>query len=194
MWEWTPEQQAIIDRIKSGQTDYTFGPGSPNPTHEDIHTYVGGKFSPAGGFAVNGGVALAPKEYDMFTPEQRRYLGIMDIAPKDQVGKIERYYGSNYAGGPSRSALIAPPISGGQYAFGTTGARGGGFQPMTDPVPSQTGATVAGIGQALGNILGALGKSQTQNQTNPLALMQKRQPNLAAYAPVPFPNLSQFFM
>ena len=36
--EWSPAQQAIIDRINSGQTDYTFGPGAPGATAEDLGT------------------------------------------------------------------------------------------------------------------------------------------------------------
>jgi hypothetical protein len=92
MPEWTPYQQGIIDRINSGQTDYTFGPGAPGASREDRGTYVGGPYSPAGGFAVPGGVALAPQEYYAFTPAERQALGIMDIAPRDQAGQVERYY------------------------------------------------------------------------------------------------------
>jgi hypothetical protein len=101
-WDWTPEQLAIINRIRSNQEDYTFGPGSPNPSREDLGTYVGGPYAPASGFAVHRGVALAKKEYDLFTPEQRRALGIMDIAPADQAGKIERYYGRGVTGQPGQ--------------------------------------------------------------------------------------------
>jgi hypothetical protein len=90
--EWTPQQQEIIDRINSGREDYTFGPGSPGATFEDRNTYVGGRYSPAGGFTIPGGVALAPSEYNLFTPSQRQSLGIMDIAPRNQAGQIERYY------------------------------------------------------------------------------------------------------
>jgi hypothetical protein len=89
---WTPQQQAIIDRITSGRSDYTFGPGSPDPTREDLQTYVGGRYSPAGGFAIPGGVALAPSEYNLFTPSQRQALGIMDVAPQNQAGQVERYF------------------------------------------------------------------------------------------------------
>ncbi len=171
--------------------DYTFGPGSPNPTHEDIHTYVGGKFSPAGGFAVEGGVALAPKEYNMFTPEQRKALGIMDIAPKDQVGKVERYFGtpSSYSQFASnRPPTVASPTSGGAYAFGTG----------SNPAQMSTGVDYAAAlnrGQAfsgVGNALASIGQSQiaqgaqsaAQGSNQALAMLTNRRPSaLSMYLP-----------
>ena len=105
--EYDYDQQVIADKINSGQEDATFGPGSPDPTTEDKNTYVGGRYSPAGGFAVEGGVALPESEYYKFTPEQRRKLGIMDIGPEHNAGKIERYYGGPRAGIPSRDVAKA---------------------------------------------------------------------------------------
>lgn len=156
---YSPAQLAIVKRILSGQEDYTFGPGSPNPTAEDRETYVGGKFSPAAGFAVNRGVALAPAEYHLFTPEQRRALGIMDIAPADQVGKIERYYAMGGYGGPaasSGSASDVPPMEDtlhGQYASFNTN------EPTTGP--SAFGSAVGGFGKSLMS-MGGRGMAQSQ--------------------------------
>jgi len=201
-WEWTPEQQAIIDRIKSGQTDFTFGPGSPNPTHEDLHTYVGGKFSPAGGFAVDGGVALAPKEYNMFTPEQRRALGIMDIAPKNQVGKIERYYGwDGMSSSQFASNNVPSPITGGSYAglnvIASPGQRvwnaGSGVPDTMGTGRSATGSGVQAVGGVIGNALQQYGQQQARQgqigMQQALAMLQQRRSNPSAYAPLPFPSI-----
>lgn len=188
-YDWTPAQQAVVDRIMSGREDFTFGPGSPDATKEDMGTYVGGPHSPAGGFAVHGGVALAPKEYNLFTPQQRRDLGIMDIGPDKNAGKVERYYASSDSA-PSRSALLAPsPATGGTYATGTSGM--GMYDPSFNygGAPSQTAQNIAGIGSALGGILQSLGKSQSQGTgTNPQSLMGPVRP-LAWYAPAQFPQL-----
>ena len=192
-WEWTPEQQAIIDRIQSGQTDFTFGPGSPNPTHEDIHTYVGGKYSPAGGFAVEGGVALAPKEYNMFTPEQRRALGIMDIAPKNQVGKIERYYGSEgmNPGMFASNSGFAPsgvpsPTTGGSFVREGNPAQMSTIADYGNAV--QTGQAFTGLGSALSRMgqsqiaSGAAEGAKGSNQA--LAMLLNHGPSaLAKYLP-----------
>lgn len=143
---YTPEQQAVIDRIKSGRQDYTFGPGSPGATKEDLETFVGGKHSPASGFAVHGGVALPASEYNLFSPEQRRQLGIMDIAPEDQRGKVERYYDAR-AGGRRQSfgqaEAAAPPtnIAGAQNLEGLTPSFKDKIQRWADFVQKETGYT-----------------------------------------------------
>jgi hypothetical protein len=153
--DWSPAQQAVVDRINSGRADFTFGPGSSNPTYEDKNTYVGGKFSPAGGFAVDGGVALAPQEYYLFTRAQRRALGIMDIAPRNQAGKIERYFAK---GGDGKRSAGDRVVSGG---------RGGGpgrfpiERFATMPEAFQPGAELfaygpggrSGPGQVPGNVI-----------------------------------------
>jgi hypothetical protein len=151
---WSPKQLEIIKRIKSGQTDYTFGPWSPNPTREDLGTYVGGKHAPASGFQKNDGVALAPSEYNLFTPDQRRELGIMDIAPEDQAGKVERWYGPE--SGAGNVAMHASPTQGsfariqdgvysidpaGDYAKAVAGTSG----------PSPTGEAIGTIGKSISN-------------------------------------------
>jgi hypothetical protein len=158
--DWTPEQLAIINRIRSNQTDYTFGPGSPNPTREDLGTYPGGPYSPASGFAVHGGVALAPQEYNLFTPEQRRKLGIMDIASKDQAGKIERYYESPVYRNISKiTGLVEPEPYTGPYPSGSPAAYAATTPAGTAPTTAAAAETskpegfdVAGFGKSLGKL------------------------------------------
>ncbi len=36
-----PTQQQIVNRIMAGEFDFTYGPGSPNPSIEDLNTSFG---------------------------------------------------------------------------------------------------------------------------------------------------------
>jgi hypothetical protein len=161
----TPEyKQWLINNMRSGRHDYTFGPGSPGATKEDLGTYVGGPHSPAGGFAVHGGYALAPQDYYLFTPEERRQHGIMDIAPRDQVGKLERYYGSpnlsaaNLTGVPQTQYPTVPYAptgagttpSAGQLAYEAAAAQGAAAQtPDTEKDKYGIGAASKQLGKDL---------------------------------------------
>jgi hypothetical protein len=169
---YTPYQQSLIDRMGRGGYDYTFGPGSPGATPEDLQTYVGGRYSPAGGFAREGGYALAPQDYYSFTPQQRRELGVMDIAPSNQAGQLERYYGAG-GGGTSTSGAGGEGKSFWDYLnpFGGTSRGGSGTgQPTQRGVGMAVGTATNLLAPGLGFVTGPIARwitSKIQGGANP---------------------------
>lgn len=96
-FSWITKQQ-IINNIKNQNAAYTYGPGSPNPTTEDLNTRYGN----AGNILHTGNVALSPAQAALFTPQERAQYGIADTAPGSHTGAdIEMFYGSGANSSPS---------------------------------------------------------------------------------------------
>lgn len=139
----TPEyKEWLINKIRSGTYDYTYGPASPGATPSDRRQLIGARDNPL----RTGDIALPQRDYELFTPEERQQLRIADTSwiregqPTPQ-GSVERYYG-------------APT---------TAAARGGGFEPMANPafpVASAEPAKAEGFDyKSFGGSLSKIGQS-----------------------------------
>lgn len=106
-FDWLKNQ--IINNIQSGVHQYSYGPGSSNPTYEDLNTIYGNRQNRL----QTGNVALRPSDYNLFTPAERAQYGIADIAPTSHSpGEIEMFYGSGGASNQSSPAGWNPKEGG----------------------------------------------------------------------------------
>lgn len=93
-----PYKQALIDKIQSGATDYTYGPGSPGATPADMRQKTGARDNAL----QTGDIALPPADYKLFSPQERAQLGIADTSfikegQPTPRGSVERYFGPEQA-------------------------------------------------------------------------------------------------
>jgi hypothetical protein len=127
---------------------------------------------------VEGGYALAPQDFYLFTPEERRQYGIMDIAPRDQVGKLERYYGGTSPGvmDPGLTGLPQTEYPTVPYAPTDAASIVFGTKPIgVDEDPSGWGAGVRTAGSEIGK---AVMKSAAAQQEGAMSAMAQARANV----------------
>ena len=152
-------KQALEQKILSGATDYTYGPGSPGATPADMRQKTGSHDNPL----QTGDVALPQKDYNLFSPEERQRLGIADTSwikegQPTPRGSVERYFGTDAEGfDPQRfikrqdiSAPSVPDI----HAF---------MEPAPADTPEEKQTQPEGnVGSAIGKAISSFGKALAQ--------------------------------
>jgi hypothetical protein len=189
----------LIQKILSGQYDYTYGPGSPGATPSDMNQKIGAFNNPL----KTGNIALPQRDYELFTPEERQQYGIADtswIKPGQPTsgGSVERYFGPDASGYSGLPAYAQVPQSN-SYSPAATSVSNygqmGTWANYYNPQPSTTDQVSSGIGKGLQSYSQSM-MQQGQSGTNQaLAMLQRPQQNnaLAQEAANPFAALMQLY-
>jgi len=164
----------LIQKILSGQYDYTYGPGSPGATPSDMRQTIGAFNNPL----RTGNIALPQRDYALFTPEERARYGIADtswIKPGQPTpgGSVERYYGPDasqqgaiidYGASMTKPNEITYTTPSGQPMMSQ--ANPGMMSTWADYYKPQQPSTTSQVASGIGAALQSYGKSMEQNAQN----------------------------